>query len=137
MGNSTVKPENIDAAIQEAISDYIENVKADLDVNLKGVAQKASRELKKGGSYKEKTGEYTKGWTVTTTQGDHIGGSHDVFVVNNRRKAQLTHLLEHGHVSRNGGRVRAYPHIAQVDQQVETWALEAAEKAAKSAGGKV
>ena len=136
MSNSTVKPEDLGNAIQDAITDYIENVRADLDVNLKGVAQKATRELKKGGSYKEKTGDYTKGWTVTTTQGENIGGTHDVFVVNNRRKAQLTHLLEHGHVSRNGGRVKAYPHIAQVDQQVETWALEAAEKAAKSAGGK-
>lgn len=136
MSNSTVKPEDLGNAIQGAITDYIENVRADLDVNLKGVAQKATRELKKGGSYKEKTGDYTKGWTVTTTQGENIGGTHDVFVVNNRRKAQLTHLLEHGHVSRNGGRVKAYPHIAQVDQQVETWALEAAEKAAKSAGGK-
>ena len=134
MGNSTVKPENIDTAIQEAISDYIGNVKADLDVNLKGVAQKASRELKKGGSYKERTGKYTPDWTVTQRPG-RSALQGETQSVHNRRHYQLTHLLEKGHVTRNGSRTKAYQHILPAEQAAQELAVEAVEQAVKSANG--
>ena len=42
----------------------------------------------------------------------------DGYTVFNKKHYQLTHLLEYGHQSRNGGRVRAFSHIAPVNEQI-------------------
>jgi hypothetical protein len=50
------------------------------------------------------TGEYAKGWAYR----QEAPGSYRVY---NKKKPQLTHLLEHGHAKRGGGRVEGRPHI--------------------------
>lgn len=42
----------------------------------------------------------------------------------NAKHYRLTHLLEFGHAKQNGGRTRAFPHIAEVND----WAQEEVEK---------
>ncbi len=54
-----------------------------------------------------KKGEKTK--SVIQVQG---------YTVYNKNHFQLTHLLEHGHQSRNGGRVKEFAHIAPVNDQM-------------------
>ncbi|KAK9680615.1 hypothetical protein QE152_g38973 [Popillia japonica] len=60
---------------------------------------------------KKRTGKH--GWSVTS-QGSFTKPS---FVVHNKKKPGLTHLLENGHALRQGGRARAIPHIKPVEEQ--------------------
>lgn len=91
------------------VTEGIEEIKDDL-------AQEAVKKLKSGGPYKERTGKYSKSWSVKKVKSDRT--------IFNRKHYQLTHLLEYGHASRNGGRVAARPHI----EDVESYVVEQFEK---------
>lgn len=81
----------------------------------------------------KRTGAYASSWTtkVTRSSGRLIG-----VTVYNKEHYQLTHLLENGHVIKNGvgtyGRERAIKHIAPAEQKgiadFEEYAREELEK---------
>lgn len=81
----------------------------------------------------KRTGAYASSWTtkVTRSSGRLIG-----VTVYNKEHYQLTHLLENGHVIKNGvgtyGRARAIKHIAPAEQKgiadFEEYAREELEK---------
>ena len=129
-----VKPEQLDEAIRGQLETYSAEITKNINENLKEVADTTAETLKKGGAYKERTGKYTPDWSVTarkavsTTQGEQ-------YSVHNRQHYQLTHLLEKGHVTRNGKRTRAFEHILPAEQAAEELAVEAVEKAVRSANG--
>ena len=60
-----------------------------------------------------RTGQYKKGWAVKKQK--ETANSLEL-VVHNKKRYQLTHLLEKGYAKRGGGRVRAFPHIAPAEQ---------------------
>ena len=60
-----------------------------------------------------RTGQYKKGWAVKKQK--ETANALEL-VVHNKKRYQLTHLLEKGHAKRGGGRVRAFPHIAPAEQ---------------------
>lgn len=129
-----VKPEQLDEAIRGQLETYSAEITKNINENLKEVAETTAETLKKGGAYKERTGKYTPDWSVTarkavsTTQGEQ-------YSVHNRKHYQLTHLLEKGHVTRNGKRTRAFEHILPAEQAAEELVVEAVEKAVRSANG--
>lgn len=62
-------------------------------------------------------GEYSKTWAVKEESG--VLGSKS-YIVYNKKNYRLTHLLEYGHVTRNGTkRTRAIPHIKPMEEWVQ------------------
>lgn len=129
-----VKPDQLDTAIREQLETYNADIQKALNENLKDVADKTAETLKKGGSYKERTGKYTPDWSVTERSGSSVMRGEE-YSVHNRKHYQLTHLLEKGHVARNGKRTRAYQHILPAEQAAQELAVEAVEKAVRTANG--
>lgn len=83
-------------------------------------AVKKLKEKKRFAAGSNAKGEYARGWSSTIVH-SRLGMKAVAF---NKKHAQLTHLLENGHVSKNGtgrvfGEVKAYPHIAQINDEAE------------------
>ena len=113
MSSRTVKPADLKAAVDDILGDYFEDVAEASDIAVTKTAEEAVSKLKSAhAGFNDK--KYSKGWTKKITK-------HRLYseaVVYNKTQGHLTHLLEFGHAKRNGGRARAFPHIAPVNDEV-------------------
>ena len=92
------------------------------------VGEEAAGELKASGP--KKTGKYAKFWKIKVVEGE---GTINV-TVHNSKYYRLTHLLENGHVNRDGSRTRGRPHIKPVEEKVKEEYLKAVEEAIRKGG---
>lgn len=97
---------NFTQEILRYLKDYTDDVKDEVKKASKEIAKESAQKLKT--SSPKKSGKYRKGWTSKKV--------NEVQVVHNKTRYQLTHLLEKGHASRNGGRVGAIVHIKPVEE---------------------
>ena len=79
-----------------------------IDVAARKTASKAKRQI---ASASPGTGKYAGAWAVKTER-RRTGTTAIVY----NKKPGLPHLLEHGHATRNGGRTKAYVHIAPAEE---------------------
>lgn len=117
--------DDFSAQMISALQEYSNTTSEQVEKILSDVAKEAQKKLKST-SPKNK-GTYKKGWSVTIERrnGKCVARIHN-------KRYQLTHLLEKGHRSRNGGWVQARPHIATVND----WAAQETEKRIKEALGR-
>lgn len=112
------------AQLTEAMRQYSGVVAGDIEAAMKDVGKQTVKKVKSLSP--SRTGAYRKGWTSYVEKRD---GSIKVTVHN--KQYQLTHLLEHGHRIKGGGKTKAQPHIAPAEQFAEAEAMKAIEKAVK------
>lgn len=107
------KVKGIDA-ISVALGDYSDIAKQAMFEAISEVTKQAADKLHEAGSFKGK--KYRNSWTndVERTNVSVSGVTYNV------KHYRLTHLLEYGHAKQNGGRTRAFEHIAPVND----WAQE-------------
>lgn len=112
---------NLEKAFMDVLNQYKDACNSNADEAVKYTAKEAVKELKNAnpsGSGKYGSwSEYNKGWTVTQTKRDKR--EHKSATVHNKDHYQLTHLLEKGHAMVQGGRSKAFPHIAPVAEKCE------------------
>ena len=107
--NNTV--EEVDKAITEAgraALDYLLN-------NSPVDTSKSARLHISGGKLKGSSGLYRKGWRIKT----YTENGMKAVKVYNETCYQLTHLLEFGHLAKNGKFVQPVPHIKQAEELAE------------------
>ena len=110
----TVKVEDLAAAIANELESYRQDVTDDLKQQARSVAKETVQAIKSAAP--KDTGEYVAGWTTKVA----YESDDDIRMrVYNRKKPQLTHLLEHGHAKVSGGRVDGKPHIGPAEQAAE------------------
>lgn len=100
--------------INDVLDEYTDEVIEVTNKAINKVAYSSVKKLKTAGDFKDRTGKYRKSWNQK--QGKGFMGIKPR-VVYNSKHYRLTHLLEYGHATRNGGRARAYPHIEPVEKE--------------------
>ena len=113
-----VKVDNLASEIIKTLEEFSDLTDEAVDKGVSETANNAVKELRNAhpagsGQYGSWDKKYNKGWTVKKTKRDKTATIH------NATDYQLTHLLEKGHALKNGGRTRAFPHIAPVAEKCE------------------
>lgn len=96
--------------IMDGLLEYAELATDDMKAAVKKAGNKAKSDVQAGAPVD--TGKYKKSWAVKTTKEN--ANTLEV-TVHSKNRYQLAHLLEFGHAKRNGGRTRAFPHIAPAE----------------------
>lgn len=113
---------NLASAIMKELEEYRDVTDEAVEKGVSETAKEAVQELRNAhpsgsGQYGSWDKKYNKGWKVMQTKRDKR--YHKKATIHNATDYQLTHLLEKGHALRQGGRARAFPHIAPVAEKCE------------------
>lgn len=112
---STIKVDDLDAEIKRQLGAYSDEVKEELNNVIDEVTKEACNEVKSHITFNDKN--YSKNLSTKTISKTTNGKVNVVYV-----KApyyRLTHLLEYGHATRNGGRTKAFPHWKYGEELIE------------------
>lgn len=117
-----VKPESLAKVLSETLNDYAKQVEKTYGECGEKVASDAVKKLKMVAFGRYDKGKYSKSWAYKQERG-FMGTPR--FVIYNKKHYRLTHLLEYGHVVKNGtkrvvGQAGAIPHIKPIEEWVQT-----------------
>ena len=103
--------DDLTAEVMKGLSEYAELTDKAMKKAVRKTATAVKNEI--SANAPKKTGRYQKSWTAKKVKEN----SHTLeMTVHSKDRYQLTHLLEKGHALRNGGRARAFPHIAPAEE---------------------
>jgi hypothetical protein len=104
---ANIKIDDLAAEIARELGEYTEEIQEEVEDATNKVTRDLVKELKQNSP--RQTGSYAEGWTRTKFR--------EGTVVHNKTDYQLTHLLEHGHAKKGGGRVAARVHIRPAEEK--------------------
>ena len=117
--------------LADAVSEQLEEYSKLTAETVKTAVTKAGNSVKNdiAANAPERTGRYARSWRTKKTK--ETSTELEVTVYSPSRY-MLAHLLEHGHAKRNGGRVRAIPHIAPAQEAAEEQLMNDIERGLRS-----
>lgn len=125
MAAKKIAADKLASEIHSILAEYGADIDKEMDSAVKRVTKAGVSALRRastrlfGGS-----GKYAKGWTSTVETGGHSAQG----TIYNKDLPGLPHLLEHGHLNRDGSRTPGKPHIAPVEAEIARTFTEEVEK---------
>lgn len=129
----TAKVGDFSRAMGETLKNYNKFVEDELKEVTEKLAKDAAKELQtvSRSTFKTKQDKpYNKGWAAKNESVRY----HSRWIIHNRTKPGLAHLLEHGHANVNGGRTPGRIHIKPIEEKLQKEYLDAVESALKTWG---
>ena len=121
--------------LQKQLSEYSQDITKGLNEVFKDLAEQGVKELQQGKPYHNRTGQYTKNFAVTQRKTASTVQGAESYTIYNKKRYQITHLLEHGHLTRKGTRTAAFKHWQPALDNIDKAAEKAIEKVVRNAGG--
>ena len=117
--NKKTTVDNLAKEIEKSLADFAGVTDEACESGVMDTAEEAVKELRS--AHPSGSGEYgswdkyNRGWKIRETKRT----KNVMALIHNATDYRLTHLLEKGHAKVNGGRTRAFPHIAPVEEKAE------------------
>lgn len=96
--------------INDILNEYSQDIQDGIKQSALDVSKESVSTLKQ--TSPKMTGAYRKGWRVKK----EVGRNSITCIIHNDKHYRLTHLLEKGHMKRNGGKVAPRIHIKPVEE---------------------
>lgn len=111
---SGINIDDLADVIMEELHSFSEEITEGLKEDVKKVAKECTQDIRTNAPVE--SGAYKKSWRLKNA----YESSNDIrVVIHSAKEYRLTHLLEHGHAKRGGGRVEAIPHIKPAEENAE------------------
>lgn len=129
-----IQVEELAKSIKEALEEYSQEVTDITKEAVELVAKEVNEEIKNRVTFNRtnRKNNYVKSFRVKTLEETRFNKSKVWHVANGQHR--LTHLLENGHVTRNGGRAKAFPHIKFGEELAQRRLPKVVEEGIKNAG---
>lgn len=105
-----IKIDGLTQAIKDNLKYQTAEITSKVDKEAKNVAQQ-SKKIIQADSPVGRRGKYHKSWKIKKVKG--------VYIIHSSKEYRLTHLLEHGHILRNGKMSKAIKHIANGEEYAQ------------------
>lgn len=109
----SISGEMLSKEIMKALEGYADDISDIVEKDANEIGKEAVKTIKQE-SPKGATGEYAKSWRLRK---DKKGKNSYIVKLYNKDHYQLTHLLEFGHATADGGHTEAQPHIRPVEEE--------------------
>lgn len=114
---ATGKPDDLARLIGQYLSEYSQEITVKTKRAVDIVANEVNAEIKARVPFTQRSGNYVRAFRIKTQHETKYNKTKAWHVVDGEYR--LTHLLEHGHALKGGGRARAFPHIIYGEQLAE------------------
>ncbi|MBU3153501.1 hypothetical protein [Clostridium estertheticum] len=128
----TTTVDNLSDAILKELENYSELVTEGIKKSVDIVAKECDAVIKEHITFDEPTGKYVKAFKIKKVTDSQFNRSRTWYVSGSQYR--LTHLLEKGHATRNGGRTKAYKHIEYGEELVIKRMQELSREVIENAG---